>query len=240
MGLAEAKSGLVDVWIDNWSLQQQGNRYRTSIRTPEFQFDFVFNATQSPMLNGERGYSQKSPNPLAASYYYSIPQLQVSGSLTRHGKRQTITGIAWFDHEWSSEYMDPRAAGWDWAGINVDDGSALMAFSMRSKTGSALWAGGTYRSIDGTLRILRPEDISFTPAKRWRSPRSTAEYPIAMALRAGERNWSLTPLLEDQEIDANTTARATYWEGAVYVLQDGKRIGRGYLELTGYATAMKF
>jgi predicted secreted hydrolase len=30
-----------------------------------------------------------------------------------------------------------------------------------------------------------------------------------------------------------------YWEGAVRVLRDGVDVGRGYLELTGYAGALR-
>jgi predicted secreted hydrolase len=30
-----------------------------------------------------------------------------------------------------------------------------------------------------------------------------------------------------------------YWEGAVAVSRDGKVVGHGYLELTGYAKALK-
>ncbi len=240
LGLAEAKTGSTHVWIDDWSLQQQGNRYLANIATPEFGFEFTFEANGPPMLNGDRGYSQKSPNPLAASYYYSIPQLKVTGTLTQRGKRQSVTGTAWLDHEWSSEYIDARAVGWDWAGINFDDGSALMAFRMRDKTGKAMWASGTYRRADGTTRTLRPEDIAFSPMKNWRSPRSGANYPIAVRVRAGEDEWELTPLLDDQELDSGDTTRAIYWEGAVHVLKDGKRVGRGYLELTGYAKALNF
>ncbi len=240
LGLAEAKSGLTHVWINDWSLQQKGNRYLANIATAEFRFDFVFDAATPPMLNGDRGYSQKSPNPLAASYYYSIPQLKVSGTLTQHGKPQSVTGTAWLDHEWSSEYMDARASGWDWTGINFDDGGALMAFRMRDKTGKALWAGGTYRQPDGATRSLRPKDINFVPIKNWRSSRSGANYPIEMRLRAGDEDWVLAPLFDDQELDSRDTTRAIYWEGAVHVMKDGKRIGLGYLELTGYAKALKF
>ncbi len=240
LGLAQAKTGSTHVWINDWSLQQKGKRYLANIATPQFRFDFTFEAAGPPLLNGDRGYSQKSPNPLAASYYYSIPQLKVSGTLTQRGKRHSVTGTAWLDHEWSSEYMDARAVGWDWTGLNFDDGGALMAFRMRDKTGKALWAGATYREPDGATHILRQEDIDFTPLKRWRSTRSGADYPISMGLRAGGQDWVLAPLFDDQELDSSDTARAIYWEGAVLVLKDGKRVGRGYLELTGYAKALNF
>ena len=240
LGLAEAKTGLTHVWINDWSLQQQGSRYLANIATPEFRFEFAFDAGRPPMLNGDRGYSQKSPNPLAASYYYSIPHLEVSGTLTQRGKPQNVTGTAWLDHEWSSEYIDARAVGWDWTGINFDDGGALMAFRMRDKTGKALWASGTYRRGDGSTRALHSEEITFSPIKNWRSPRSGADYPISVRIRAGDEEWVLAPLLDDQELDSSDTTRAIYWEGAVHVLKDGKRVGRGYLELTGYAKALNF
>jgi predicted secreted hydrolase len=30
-----------------------------------------------------------------------------------------------------------------------------------------------------------------------------------------------------------------YWEGAVRAMREGRAVGRGYLELTGYAGALK-
>ena len=240
LGLAEAKPGLTHVWIQDWSLQQKRNRYHAKISAPQFTFDFQFEANTPPTLNGARGYSQKSPHPLAASYYYSIPQLKVTGSLTQRGKNQIVSGTAWLDHEWSSEYMDPRAAGWDWTGINFDDGSALMAFRMRDDSGKTLWAGGTFRSRDGTIDVLARENISFAPLKHWRSPRTGANYPVSSTIRVGNREFELRPLFDDQELDAGGAMRAVYWEGAVHALSSGNIIGRGYLELTGYATPLKF
>jgi predicted secreted hydrolase len=240
LGLAEAKTGATQVWIHDWSLRQEGSGYRAKILAPQFAFDFQFAANAAPMLNGVRGYSQKSPNPLAASYYYSIPQLRLTGTLTQHGKSQAIAGRAWLDHEWSSEFMDPRAAGWDWTGINFDDDAALMAFRMRDRSGKTLWAGGTYRDKNGALTVLRPEDISFTPLKQWRSPRTQASYPVSCRVRAGAHEIILQPLLDDQELDSGATTRAVYWEGAVRALTAGKIVGRGYLELTGYAAPLEF
>ncbi len=240
LGLAEAKTGATQVWIQDWSLRQEGKGYRAKILAPQFAFNFLFKTRAAPILNGERGYSQKSPNPLAASYYYSIPQLQLTGTLTQRGKAQAVTGTAWLDHEWSSEYMDPDAAGWDWTGINFDDGASLMAFRMRDRSGNTLWAGGAYRNKNGAIKVLRPENISFMPIKHWRSPRTLASYPVSCRIRAGDLEIILQPLLDDQELDSGATIRAVYWEGAVRALIDGKIMGRGYLELTGYAAPLEF
>ena len=100
-------------------------------------------ATQPVLLQGEAGYSRKGPDALSASYYYSLPQLAVSGELAIEGRTAPVTGDAWLDHEWSSEKLDFEARGWDWTGINLDDGGALMAFRMRDAQGRARWAAGT-------------------------------------------------------------------------------------------------
>ena len=34
-----------------------------------------------------------------------------------------MTGRAWLDREWSSSYLPPDAVGWDWTGVNFDDGA---------------------------------------------------------------------------------------------------------------------
>jgi predicted secreted hydrolase len=47
-------------------------------------------------------------------------------------------------------------------------------------------------------------------------------------------------LQDDQELDSRLSTGSVYWEGAVTVNRNGRRVGRGYLELTGYLKALKF
>jgi len=47
-------------------------------------------------------------------------------------------------------------------------------------------------------------------------------------------------LLDDQELDSRTSTGSIYWEGLSDLLDaQGGRVGRGYLEMTGYAAALK-
>jgi predicted secreted hydrolase len=232
--LAGADTGRTRVWIDDWSLAQEDGAYRARIAAEDFRFDFTLNATQPPLLQGDRGLSRKGPRPGSASYYYSLPQLTVSGTLERSGKAQPVTGSAWLDHEWSSSYMDSEAVGWDWIGINLADGGALMAFRMRDQRGGKFWAGGSYRSPEGVTRTLGMEDIDFAPRRQWRSPRTGTAYPVSWTVRAGALRIEIQPLMDDQENDTRLSTGTIYWEGAVRALRDGKPAGRGYLELTGY------
>jgi predicted secreted hydrolase len=232
--LAGAEPGRTRVWIDDWSLQQNGASYQARIAEREFVFELSFGATQPPLKQGQEGFSKKGPAPASASYYYSLPHLKVSGVIARDGKRRPVNGSAWLDHEWSSQYMEKEAVGWDWIGINLAGGGALMAFRMRDKAGRSFWAGGTLRRADGTARVYSPEDIRFTPRRDWRSPRTGTSYPVSWLVRAGDLEIAIDPLFDDQEHDTRASSGTIYWEGAVRALANGKPAGLGYLELTGY------
>ena len=232
--LAGAGLGRTNVWVDDWSLRQQGGHHVATVAAKSFRLDLALTATQAPLLQGVAGFSQKGPRPESASYYYSIPQLDTSGTVTRNSKAERVRGVSWLDHEWSSSYMDERAVGWDWIGINLDDGGALMAFQMRDAGGRAFWAGGTHRGADGQMQVLARDAVRFMPLRHWRSPRTGTNYPVSWRVHAGEREIDIEPLFDDQENDTRATTGAIYWEGAVRALRAGKPVGRGYLELTGY------
>jgi predicted secreted hydrolase len=238
-GVARATVGSVDVRIDDWSLAQQRDRYVARVRARTFALDLVFDARAPMLLQGDAGVSRKGPDPLDASFYYSQPQLAVSGSVSIGERTRVVSGVAWLDHEWSSRYLARGAVGWDWTGVNLDDGGALMAFRIRDVYGAATWAGGAYRDASGSTRIFTPADVAFATERRWRSPRTGFEYPVAVRLRAGDREFMLEPLFPDQELDARAGVGTVYWEGAVRASSDGRLVGRGYLELTGYGGALR-
>ena len=238
-GLAGAAPESTDVWIDDWSLKLAEGSYQAMIAARDFQFDLRFTSTQPLLLEGDAGFSRKGPDPRQASAYYSEPQLAVSGRIASDGAWLAVSGRAWLDHEWSSEVMAPQASGWDWTGINLDSGGALMAFRMRDLSGGTLWASGSFRDANGQLSRFEPNEIRFEPTRRWRSPRSGIDYPVAMTVGAGTKSYALEPLLDDQELDARASTGGLYWEGAVRARESGQEVGRGYLELTGYGAPFK-
>lgn len=239
-GLAYARVGNTDVKLDNWQLARGADgRYEAQVEAPEYSLHLSLQPMQAVLLEGEQGFSQKGPHIEQASYYYSEPHLQVNGKLTRQGKVQQVSGTAWLDHEWSSQVLDAEASGWDWAGINLDDGASLMAFQIRNIRGGKLWAHASLRDASGRTTQYAEEQVKFTALRSWRSPRTNAVYPVATSILIGSTNWELTPLQDDQELDSRLSTGAVYWEGAVKALREGKDAGRGYLELTGYVDRLK-
>jgi predicted secreted hydrolase len=89
------------------------------------------------------------------------------------------------------------------------------------------------------VTVFDAGQVGFTPLRTWRSPRTGTSYPVSETLRTGALTWRLDPLMDDQELDSSQSTGAVYWEGAVAVSRDGKAVGHGYLELTGYAKALK-
>jgi predicted secreted hydrolase len=239
-GLSYAKTGDTNVKLEDWHMVRAADgSYTVHVDGPEFKYDLRLRPSQPDLLQGESGYSRKGPRPAQSSYYYSQPQLQVSGNITRLGKQTSVSGTAWLDHEWSSEALDAEASGWDWVGANLADGGALMAFQVRSTTGAKLWAHATWRDASGKITQFAPDQVQFTPQRRWRSPRTNAEYPVATRLTTGSAVWDIVPLQDDQELDSRRSTGAVYWEGAVTLNRDGKPAGRAYLEMTGYVRAIK-
>ncbi|QJR15318.1 lipocalin-like domain-containing protein [Usitatibacter palustris] len=239
-GLAETRAGATDVVIDDWMLRREGETYRTRIPAEGFTLDLTLRPTQPVLLQGDRGFSRKGVSLEEASYYYSEPQLETSGTITLGTQVLAVKGTAWLDHEWSSAPLAKDAAGWDWVGANLDDGSALMAFRMRSKDGGVLWATATQRARDGTLKHFDAAAVRFTPRRTWKSPRTSTTYPVAMDLEVGGQSWRLEPLMDDQELDGRASTGTLYWEGAISLTNAQGARGRGYLELTGYRERVPF
>jgi len=218
--LAGAREDTTRVWVDDWFLEYAGETYRTRIDARDFSLALEFRPRGAPVLQGDAGFSRKGDRPGEASYYYSRPQLAVSG--TANGA--PVTGTAWLDHEWSSQYLSANAAGWDWCGINLNGGGSLMAFRMRGKDGRTVFA---------------PPFTSFNVLRTWKSPRTGTVYPVSVQVTAGEQTLRLEPLMDDQELDARASTGTIYWEGAVTAWRDRVPAGKGYLELTGYWRPMK-
>ncbi len=232
------------VAIGDWSFVRdaQTGFYQTRITGRDLDMAIALAPGGPPILQGENGFSQKGPKPEQSSHYYSEPQLKVSGRIAAGrgtARREwNATGRAWLDHEWSSTLLDERAAGWDWIGINFDDGGSLMAFRIRTQDGSTLWSHAARRDARGRV-LTETAQVRWMPKRTWTSPRSQARYPVALDVTLGNEALSLAPLMDDQEIDARMSTGGFYWEGAVVVTAGDKRVGRGYLELTGYAGKLK-
>ncbi len=252
-GVAQASEADTRIRLQDWVLERSntpsgplgaaGSRYTAQIAGSGFALDLQFDSTQPVLLQGRQGLSRKGPDAAQASYYYSQPQLNVRGSLTVAGRRMAVapgTGRAWMDHEWSEALLHPEAVGWDWIGMNLHDGSALTAFRLRRADGSALWAGGSLRAPGKAVQVFDPQAVVFTPERFWTSPHSGARYPVRWQVQTPVGVFGVRALLDAQELDSSSSTGAIYWEGLSDLADSaGHAVGRGYLEMTGYAKPLR-
>ncbi|HNB42726.1 MAG TPA: carotenoid 1,2-hydratase [Burkholderiaceae bacterium] len=269
-GLAEAALGDAHVHLhagSRWSLRREGGAptgtsaadldpsvYRGRVDSPAagFRLDLDLTATQPMLLQGQAGWSRKGPQPAQASFYTSQPQLAVRARLALDGQpERALAGRAWLDHEWSETLLDADAAGWDWIGMDLFDGSALTAFRLRRRdahpAGPTLWAGGSWRAPGRVAQAFAPGDVRFTPRRHWTSPRHGSagqppvRYPVEWAVDCPAGRFIVRALLDDQELDSRASTGTVYWEGLSELLEaaTGRRVGLGYLEMTGYVGRLR-
>ena len=239
---AAAASVDTRVHIGDWRFERQASGYRAALADEgaAFGYRLELEPTQALLLQGQAGYSRKGPDSAQASHYYSQPQLAVRGELQHAGRTRAVQGGAWLDHEWSESVLPEGAVGWDWIGINLDDGSALTAFQLRRADGSALWSGGSHRPRDGAVRDFAGLEARFEPLTHWTSGATRARYPVRWRVDTPAGRFEVRALVDAQELDGRNSTGTVYWEGLSALFNAaGQRVGTGYLEMTGYALPLR-
>ena len=239
LGLAGALASPFRVWLEDWSAESEapgGLPVRLRAAEGDVAIDLVLASEKPAVLQGDRGLSQKGPEPGNASYYYSLTRMSVRGTVRAGGEPLQVSGLAWMDREWSTSALGPDLVGWDWVALQLDDGRDVMLYRLRRRDGAAdVHSAGTLIAADGATRALASSDLTLEALDHWTSPRSRARYPSRWRLVIPGAGISLeiTPRLPDQELIVGPR----YWEGAVGAAgtAGGRPIaGRGYVELVGY------
>ncbi|MEL0065856.1 MAG: lipocalin-like domain-containing protein [Gammaproteobacteria bacterium] len=234
--------------IEDWTLHGSAdpafNLTLAATEHDQFSVNLDIRQTQSIVLQGERGWSEKAPG--SASYYYSVPRLDLNGTLEIEGREVSVTGLGWLDREWSTSVLAEGLEGWDWFALQLDDGRSIMAFQLRRQDGQrddydhgllvdrreqaevSVAAAGT-----PGVTLLKPHNFTLQ-AVRYHLDDTGIRWPVTWQLRIGDEDFTIRAMLDDQRMDLSIV----YWEGIVEVLDSSrKHIGRGYMELTGYTSA---
>ncbi len=233
---------MLRVWLEDWSidgLNADASQSRITAAMDDVALDLTLTQVKPPALQGDQGLSAKSAEPGNASYYYSLSRLPTEGTIIIDGETLTVSGDTWKDHEFSTSALGGDAYGWDWFGLQFDDGRELMVGQIRLKDGTRdPYFGGLLINADGSTEYLPSDAFTIDSSTTWTSPHTGAVYPsdwtITVTPAAADAfAFSVTPLLADQELHGGGIA---YWEGAVQL--DGAVSGSGYAELTGYADSL--
>jgi predicted secreted hydrolase len=247
-GIAGADLQLARVWNGNWKAQWTfnaalpgGATQKLEAIADRFSFDLSLKSDKPPVIHGKDGVSQKAEGAGKASHYISFTRLNTTGEIVLDGKRYSVEGTSWMDHEFFSHQLESDQSGWDWFSLQLADHSELMLFRLRRKDGSPdSFSAGTFVDPQGRARHLTAKDFTVTPGKIWTSPATGGRYPVEWMIEVpsiGFKATLQTPMAQ-QELKSTARSGTSYWEGAIDVA--ASRLGRelsgvGYLEMTGYA-----
>ncbi|MFZ4764283.1 MAG: lipocalin-like domain-containing protein [Roseimicrobium sp.] len=236
---AAASSTTLDVRQTNWSLrldEATGHLLVCATVKADASLQLELVPVKPLVVFGADGVSRKGTAESAASHYLTFPRLRAQGSIKVGSREHQVTGEAWMDHEFSSSQLDEGQAGWDWAAIQLHDGREVMVYRLRRKDGTTDAASTlTWIEQNGALRAVARDGFSWDVRGQWRSPRTKVEYPNQVRITSGGTVLELRPIALDQELGGAITGLA-YWEGACDVVdENGKLVGRAFLELAGYA-----
>ena len=225
IGQAGVEADPFSARIDDWTMEGPDfDHLRLTATGRDFAYDVDLTATGPLVLHGQGGYSVKSAAG-QASYYYSQPFYELSGTLTLPEGDVAVTGRAWLDREWSSQPLAEDQQGWDWFSLSFDSGGKLMGFVLR---GASDFTAGTWITADGATTALPDGAFSATPLTF--HDVAGREVPTEWRVRLPERGVDATVTAINP--DAWMPTSVPYWEGPVTVT--GSHSGTGYLEMTGY------
>ena len=81
---------------------------------------------------------------------------------------------------------------------------------------------------------------TFEPGRHWTSPATGARYPVEWTVTTPAGRHRVRARFDAQELDARGSTGTVYWEGLSELLDtQGTLVGRGYLEMTGYAGRLR-
>ncbi|WP_320447968.1 lipocalin-like domain-containing protein [Candidatus Roseilinea sp. NK_OTU-006] len=240
-GLAGAQASPFRVFVEDWAAiaaHDDGDAAQVRLVAAQdgYSIELTLASTKPIVLHGDRGLSQKSPNPGNASYYYSMTRMATMGKVTTPRGTFEVTGNSWLDREWSTSALDENTEGWDWFSLQFDDGREVMFFKLRQKgTGNTSFAKGTYVNADGRAELVRQDEVTITVLDRWTSRQTGATYPVRWRLTSSRYGLDIEIAARISDQEMRLTQR--YWEGAVTfkgASAAGRVAGVGYVEMTGY------
>jgi len=235
--LANSKIGDLDVFNESWLLKRiPSGEVNLQMSVKNMNLLLKLKPITSLVIFGKEGVSKKGDDLTASSHYLTYPRMQSEGSMRlSDGSSIDVEGLSWMDHEISSNQLGSNQSGWDWAGIQLNNGDSIMFYRLRLADGTQDRNSIAY-CLDNRGKIFKTtEDFRIKVLSNWTSSITKVEYPSTMELTIDNDIYILEPMFKDQELNSKRSGDLSYWEGSCRVKDlSGRIIGNAYLELTGY------
>lgn len=225
--------------IGDWTIRESNGSHilRASI-SQNLTFEATLKLSKPVVLNGKDGQGVSFKDEGQASRYFSYTRMKMDGDIIWNGETEHFTGSAWMDREFGTWTPTNNQKGWDWFSVQLENGTELMCYQLRNKEGGVSpFSSGTFVDKDGNSTHLTNQDFKIEPTSYWKSPSTKATYPNGWKLTVPkfDLNLTVTPVIENQELDTRGTTMIVYWEGACIIKGKTKSTnGKAYVELVGY------
>ena len=182
-------------------------------------------------------------------FYYFLPRCDLVGEVLLPGGVEALSqGSGWYDHEFGlhegktttvDERKNGQEIGWNWLGIQLDDGRELSAYRMVDEhTGESVGQLAVLVDSDGNRQAW--PDFTLIGDQVWTSTRTFADYPTRWRVQVPQAGIDIvaTATLNDQEF-ITVISKPAFWEGrcAAEGTIDGAAVtGLAYLEHSGQLT----
>jgi predicted secreted hydrolase len=167
------------------------------------------------VLNGRDGIIQQGPG--GPSAYYSQPRLAARGVLELKGRRMSVTGEGWLDHQWGNFVGNVGSLRWNWFGCQFRDGRSLMLYQFLDPHGgpSTYRAGTLVTRHKGVKHLVHFAVLGLQPF--FRPTGALATYPLRWRLEVPSFRIDITlRALARQQFIANSYV-PSFWEGAATI-----------------------
>lgn len=251
--LKQDKLPYLHQWLNNGSIEKNPTRllydnsymifkdskngqFKVNVSADKIKANLQFKSLKPVSLIGGNGKPDKL-------YYYSFPLNEVKGYIKKDVVTEYVTGEGWFDHQWGYLGDLLTKTGWNWFGLQLDDGRELLINEFYTiKTGDTFSPMANLIEKDGKLKFTR--NVTFEPSNYWISPITNAAYPLNWIITIPDYKMTINveAIFKEQEMAALAPLNAI-WEGACSVSVIEKKPfhkntpinGKGFLELVGYA-----
>jgi predicted secreted hydrolase len=222
----------LDVRLPDATLSGPMNAMHLTATLPQGRLDLQLDAKGSAMYDNGTGLF---PFLNGSSYYYSLPDVQTSGTMTIGGKTSKVTGQSWLDRQWGT-WDWTQLHRWTWMAIQLRNGESINLWDLLSTTGEQHWA--TVLHPDGSESVVSVSPVAQRATDFVTSPTTGQRYAGKWTVEIPTLKTTLTvtatPAL--QEIQAKVPFSPGINEAASRVtgIYEGKpTTGQAYVEQLG-------
>lgn len=168
----------------------------------------------------DKSLNQNPETMYGLTYYYTAPEMEMTGSVTLADGVHEIEGNAWFEHQWGN-FRNTEQGRYFWGYARFDNGDAItwrqyygnpsgdLGIVKPFDEANALksWKEAAHTEVNrfvflpkgGKPQYFFGPSFVFTPTKFWKSPKTGVSFPWWGEMKTPKGTFYLSPTFPEQE-----------------------------------------